>query len=267
MYLRITFMLLSIMISSCSRVDIAINWADTYLYYELKSQFDFSGVQNENTEKAADEFIASIKKEWLPIVAQQLRGIADRVESIPNDELKSYLRKESDGFGVHLKTLLMLAANQVPNLEKTITSKNWTYFKSKFEKKNSEILKDTVKNRMEENIELFMGPLSDSQSKLIQKWITDNPPNNLLRVENRRHIMSLLDAKLNPWSPEKWRQVVVEWAKNSDNFELTSYKEWRLKRISATLDLIEELFKSLSSKQKVILKKNLIDWSKKLSTS
>lgn len=249
---------------SCSRFDLAIKWADTLLYYELKSVFDFEGKQKKVVEGAADALIANLKMDWLPAIADRLGALSEKVNVSTEDEIRHILVSEVEFVNGHLKKLYALVAKEIPTLAKVITADNWAYFKNEFEDKNKEILTKDSKSKIIDNIERFLGPLSKQQKKLVEIWSEQNPSTPELRVQNRRHLIKEIDTKITPWSAETWSQVVLDWLKNIDTYNLPAYKDSLKKRTDSIVTLLVDVLKTMSDGQKKNLKNNLLEWQENL---
>lgn len=253
-------------LGSCSRVDLALNWADTFLYYELKGQFDFKGLQKDVTEKVADQFVADMKKDWIPQLADRLKILGDKIEIAKEDAFKKIFQDEALFLETHFKKIFVIGSAQVPAIAKTLTKENWTHFQRKFEEKNKEIISKEEKSKMLENLESFTGPLNKDQRQMVTQWLIENPNDNKLRVDNRKHVMNQLNQKIDPWSSTKWSEIVVAWATSPDDFQLAAYKEAVKKRTASMLGLFEKIVKSMTAKQKAEVKKNLHRWAERLSS-
>ena len=93
-----------LLLNACSRVDIALNWADTFLYYELKGELDFKGPQKKILEKSTDQFVIDAKKDWIPPLANRLKTLAENIETIPDNEIKNRFENEATFLNTHFKT-------------------------------------------------------------------------------------------------------------------------------------------------------------------
>lgn len=260
----LSVVILGLILNSCSRVDLAIKWADTFLYYELKSIFDFEGKQKAVVETATDDLVAEMKKDWLPAIADRFQALSEKVDLKNPEDIRGVLENEVAFITEHLKKMYLLVGNQVPAIARVIHGDNWTSFKDEFEEKNLEILDNKDKSKLEDNIERFLGDLSQTQQKLIRDWLKENPPNASLRVENRRHIIKEMDIKVTPWTSEKWSDVILTWLKDPEILNLPSYKSAIKKRTDSMILLLVDVLKSMSDEQRGTLKNNLLDWKEKI---
>jgi hypothetical protein len=264
-YLNVLILIfISISISSCSRVDLALKWADTFLYYELKSEFDFAGKQKPIVESVSNTVVAELKKDWLPTAAMRFKILSEKVDLKSKEDIKAVLESEVAFIQDHLKKMYAIAAGQVPNITKTITEENWTYFKEEFEEKNEDVLSEEPENKIQENLEAFLDSLTKEQKELIKVWTKENPSNVKLRVENRRHIMNQINAKVTPWSADKWNDAILAWIKDPQAMNLPAYETYLKKRTDSMIALLVEIFSTVTDKQRKNLKENLLDWHKKL---
>jgi hypothetical protein len=255
----------SISFCSCSRVDLALRWADTFLYYELKSVFDFGGKQKPIVESVSDSLVAEIKKDWLPIVSARFNTLSEKVDVKSKEEIKNILDSEVEFVQERLKKMYLIAAGQISALAKTVSEENWTYFKEEFEEKNEGILSEEPENKIQDILENFLGRLSKEQKELIKNWIKQNPSDLKLRVENRRHIITQINSKVAPWSADKWSEAILVWLKDPQAMNLPAYETYLKKRTESVVALLVDVLYIMSDEQRKDLKENLLDWHRKLS--
>ncbi|MFP5519426.1 MAG: hypothetical protein ACLGGX_05950 [Bdellovibrionia bacterium] len=69
-----SFLIIVILVlSACSRTDLALRFADDVLAYEINSQFDFVSSQKVVANKTSEEFVLELKKAMLPYLVQEIQ--------------------------------------------------------------------------------------------------------------------------------------------------------------------------------------------------
>src|SRR5688572_9100758 len=85
-HFKILLLLCVAMISSaCSRMDLAVKWADTYTLSKIDDHFDISAQQKKEIKKDVDHAVLQIRKEMFPAYSDYLLTIRKDLIETPRN--------------------------------------------------------------------------------------------------------------------------------------------------------------------------------------
>lgn len=189
-------LLSSFLLVSCSSLEFATSWADTYLDHQIDNYFDLDRGQDVFTSQALKDNIQKIRKDIYPLFAEELRRNADDLEkaaAVSADRIEDAQKRLQ---ALVMKTLALvepsaqefvdrLRAEQLKNFEKEFTKKN---DKIKKEADDKSIALSEQSDRMEGQLKYWMGSLTYEQRKLVKKFCEENPYPQKERLVNRQKV-------------------------------------------------------------------------------
>lgn len=189
-------------ICSCSRLDLAAKYADSYVAHRAGSFFDLNSEQKKTVKREVASEVSYTIKQEIPLLCQTL----SKTHSLTN----SYEIFE-DFKGSQIQRL----EPKVTEFISGLSDQQWAYFKNKLrielKEKFSEISKYQKKQQKSTNKHLqeALGGLSKSQQQLVDKFFEQNPYPRQAQLESWQQILQLSTDDNKQWiksyfkSPEK----------------------------------------------------------------
>lgn len=249
--------------SACARMDIAVNWADTFIAGRVDDYFDISSEQSKNLKKSLQGDFKKIKTEVLPQWIDSAKQLEKDVATNSLDEQKVHtafdlVMSNVEHFTSHFsKTAVDFIAST--------DGDQLSYFQKSFKEKNEDDLKDIRSKKYEKDqkkryfkyFEMFIGDLSKEQSALIEKHLQETPYPAELKIKNREHVFQVFMQKRT--QPEELKNFVAQFSQQPDAFNLPEYNE-AVKKYQVRLKfLLTQMLTTLSPEQKKELCDNLLE--------
>jgi hypothetical protein len=252
--------------TGCSRTDLALKFADTFVALEIKDQFDLSGKQKDKAEEISKNLIVDIKKEFLPLISAELLKISKEVDSLDPAQAKPYFSAKAETFRNIGIQFYPIVARRVPAFAEILTEKNWKAFKENCEEKNRQILSEKTQNsRTTDNLEFFIGSLTPEQEKFVDELIQRFPRNSSLRAQNRSHSLNEFEKMMGPFSSENFKKSSLHFLESPRKYQLKDNEEAWLAREKAIIDLLESIFKTMTPRQKIHFKEKCVELSEQFA--
>lgn len=251
-------------LTSCSRLDIAFHWADTFIASKVDDYFDISSGQSKALKKSLQQDFAKIKAQVLP---QWIEG----ARQLENDVATENIRKD------HIAPLFGMVMSQVQRFTayfadtavdfiSTTDSKQLAYFSKVFHEKMYEDLK-LVHNPQKQHKEyqekyykyfgMFLGSLTREQKNLIERHIVESPFPSELKMKNKEWIFQQFQKEST--SQEKIRDFVRDLSNHPEKYDLPEYQD-AFKRYQEHLqNLVIQVLQTLTPEQKKELRDNLLE--------
>lgn len=229
---------------SCSRLSLAVRWADTVIVEAVDSRFDLSSEQKKEFRVEVENSLSQIKKEKFPLWADRLDAWANSIEKEKISEATSknmwnYLQAEFRDLAKYAEPPMMKLIDQIND--------------ANFEANKSNALEELVKNRKKLNssdqiaadtkkkfmawIEFWHDSPTEEQEKKLNEFLKQHPfPAEASWSHREAQLIKFYDLKkdraaLKSWvkdslyNPEKLRPVeyqnaILEWQKNLQGFIL-----------------------------------------------
>lgn len=175
-----TFLSFALLFSliGCSRLDLAVNLANSYLTNKADNYFDLTGDQKKWLKTALDKNIAIIKKTILPQLAAELIKTADVINGQrifdTSMVLSSYERLEN-----LMYEALRVASSDAVTFASKLAPGQINVFQKEFDAKVAELKEKPEKKsyeKIKKQFDSWMGGLSSSQKKELKQFIEKNPP-------------------------------------------------------------------------------------------
>lgn len=189
---RLLWGLSFLLLVSCSRLDIAVRWADDYLLHEVDSYLDLTGDQSKDYQQKLQQDIQRLKKENFPLMAAYLRRLAEHVEKRPL-ELKDIENYSSEGKKIFNQGMQQFKDTATYIISKTPDSR-LERFNQKFAKKIEDQKKDIDSlqkqkkkslKRYEKWFKEWLGGLRGPQEPALEAHLLAFPYPWDLQIKNR----------------------------------------------------------------------------------
>jgi hypothetical protein len=255
---------LVLMLSGCSRLDMAVNWADSYITSLVDDYFDLTSKQNKQLKESLNADIEKIRQEQFPSWAAILRRMDQELSknSISEQIVKKYFievlelgRKLPSYFeDTALIFAESLSKEQMNYFDEEIEKKNT---KDEKKLKNQETALDENRKKYQRAIEMWTGSLNRAQELVLEKHLKDHKFPLREQIKNKKELQkkfreareSVIDLKkfIKSYYVDNNRIVDADYGK-----ALTAYQ-------ADLQTYLFQLVKSLSEKQKKIFSENLIE--------
>lgn len=251
-------------LTSCSRLDVALSWADTYIAAKVDDYFNLSSRQNKELKQALRTNIRQIRKSKFPEWAQTLRQIAREIHDHPLNEavVDKYFRQillVTDSLqpaftetAVHF--IGEARPEQLEHFERTVHQKN---IEDEKKIQNSQKARDENRKKYLRGIELWIDSLSKEQDQLLNRHLNENPFPARALIKNRNQVLEKFSASKK--SPEALKDFVRSYYTDKNQYADPEYRE-ALRNYQTNLEKFTyQLLKSLNEKQKKSLCDNLME--------
>jgi hypothetical protein len=244
--------------TGCSRADLALRYADQFMAWELKDQFGFNGSQKQKIDELSKQTLVYLKRDFLPELISELKSVksdflAKDWRQISPEEGARFLNEKRLKFKSLGQKSLKIIAQKSPEFAALTNEKNWKTFVKSFNEKNREILKSKPKSRFPELVDRFLGDLSKEQEELIKAHESDLKPDPALRIKNRETTLSRFNELLTPYSSEAFSQALFDFFTHTEKWNDNLALQAQEIRHEKQMQILAQVLKLISSKQKKIL--------------
>lgn len=188
--LAVLFLILC-MTLSCSRLDMAVSLANSYVTNKADDFFDLTSEQRKWLKQALGHDIMMVKKTIFPQLAAEMFKVADTLNSQKtfdyNTVILSYNRLEglfNDGLRIFSLTAVGFVDRLMPvQIE---------HFQKQADKKFSDMKEDAQKksyNKIKKQFDSWMGGMNSKQKKELKTFVEKNPAPIKESVYNRQNLV------------------------------------------------------------------------------
>jgi hypothetical protein len=261
MIIKIIFSILIIFsLSSCTRLDFAMRWADRLILWELDDWLDLSSSEKDNLRPEIVELISNAKKNEFPKLADFLDKVSLGLEAKINqpltvEQVNDWANEGREGF----KRATRLTQDMVLKFSDQMTYKQDQAFLKQFTKKTEEHkrnLKDRnkyEKERVVRSFRFWIEDITDEQIDLLRAWAIANYSPLELQIADREKIAPEF-FKMDKPKRRVWLTQVFENYESVRSAELN--QKWQEYAVKYRV-LIVDFWSKLSEKQKLRLIKLL----------
>lgn len=267
-----TFLLLMILFS-CSRIDLAANWADTYITNQLDKYFDINSIQSQFVKKNLKEDIKSIKRIIFPRAADELEKVFKET-----NEIRTYNREL---IVAHEKTMKAIFYDALKIFERSavgfatqLNAGQLQAFKKEFNEKTDDIrkiLNDPTESRdkryekIRKFIESWIGNLNNDQKKDLRNFCQLNLFPYREQIINREKLSNGFYEVFNDL--DKRKLYVSELFLNYESMRDTLYTQVITDDQDKMIDMIVKIANKMTEDQRNHLRSTLKDRIKQLRDS
>lgn len=249
-------------VPSCTRLEVAMNWADTFAISAVTDYFELSSSQKSQAKAEFNATLHEIQKNDFPLLAEVLERAANRVEKSELEATQIF------SFYSEAEEIVKRAYQKFePQAQKIVDNQaqsNFALFDKEFAKKVAHdredaekpetLLKNTVKkfNRWIDNTIEF---LTDSQDTQMRDMLKTQPAPVALQINSRESVYEKFKSVRSSEKDrhELIRKIFYDWESLQSSDYLKARKEYHERIKSWTVGL----YKNLNDKQKKNLIKNL----------
>ncbi|MCG7988387.1 MAG: MICOS complex subunit MIC60 [Candidatus Thiodiazotropha weberae] len=260
-------LLLALLLSACSRIQLAYNNLDWLLPHYLSSYMPLSDNQDSLLEAGVENFLHWHCSTQVTNYAHLLREVDRRFRSDDlirtelitfNDRVQQawtgILQQGSPALGV---ILLTADETQIRELFKGFEERNSEWLEE-FEATSDEELRDDYRERMSKELQRWFGELDERQEQLLVVWSRRFQPLGLQGLEVRRRWQSRLQEIMNARNdPEAFQREFAELLTNPGTLRTPVYQQRLDHNRDVTIDMLYTIALQLSDAQKHHLKRQV----------
>jgi hypothetical protein len=183
--------ILIILASSCSRLDIAVELASTYIVKKGNDYFDLTSSQSKWLRARFNTDFNKVKKTIFPQIAAELLKNADMISV-----QKNFHEVMVDSAFVRVKNLfyegLRVFTVSAVAFSDQLTPAQVSYFQKEFDKKNADLKEDSSQKnsykKMKKNFDSWLGSMTSDQKTALEKFTTTYPDPINEKIEHRKNL-------------------------------------------------------------------------------
>jgi hypothetical protein len=260
--------LLALLLSACSRIQLAYNNLDWLLPHYLRSYMPLSDNQDSLLEAGVDNFLHWHCSTQVANYAQLLREVDRRFRSddLTWTELETFndsvqqawtgiLQQASPALGV---ILLTADEAQIKELFEGFEERNSEWLEE-FKATSDEELRDDYRDRMSKELQRWFGELDERQEQRLVVWSRQFQPLGLQGLEVRQRWQSRLQEIMKNArnDPEAFQRKFAELLINPDTLRTPLYQQRLDHNRNVTIDMLYSIVQQLSDAQKYQLKRQV----------
>lgn len=257
-------MVLICIVTSCSRLDLAVNLANSYVTNKADDFFDLTGEQSKWLKQALAKDIEKVKKSIFPQLAAEMHKISQTISSQKTFDsmtvLNSYRRLEGlfyDG--------LRLFSNSAVNFVDKLSPAQINFFQKAADKKFTEMKEDPEKKsytKMKKQFESWAGGMNSAQKKDLKNFVDNNPPPIKEVIYNRQHLVHEFVRSY----PDKVarKNYVQKLFTNYDSLQDPSYKKIVVEKHNRVAAFVTHFLNKISDDQRRTIVETIRDRANQL---
>ena len=253
---------LSFLLTSCTKLDLMVGWADTFIMSSITDYFDLNSDDKAKVKTELKSVLQQIQKQDFPAYAEHLGKLADVIEKNELNptfvakylgELESLIFKSGQRFEPFAQNLVsMQAKTNFEEFDEKFASRQ----KENFEKAESvkKLAKESRKkmNRwVNETVEF----LTEEQERSYNELLLNHPVPMRLLLESRQSVFEKF--KIARAQPETRQKFIQTFFYNWESLQTPVYLEARKAQRERHLKFLIQLASDLNPKQKQNFVKNL----------
>lgn len=235
---------LLIVLASCSRLSVAVRWADTFIVQAVDSKFDLNSQQKKEFSVEVQRALASVRKDRFPIWAETLEKWAASIQKSGLNETLSF--EMWDFVFAEARGLMKFAEGPAFKLIDLVTEKNLgAYQKSSLkeiaearEKLHQSQVDQRIKEQIKEQkakiipwIEYWHDTVTKNQEQNLEEFLRQNPfPAEMAFQHREVQLEKLGRIQSDKAAQKKW---INEYLLNPEMARTQSYakglSDWQLK--------------------------------------
>lgn len=247
--------------TGCSRMDLALRWADTFVMHSVTDYFELTSAQKDHAREEFNKALKEVRREDFAKLAAHLRSVADLSEKnqLHKENIETALKELRVGF-------LTAGRRFEPMAQKVVTDQvasDFKYFDQEFQKKYAKDLKraqdpaqarSKLKGRSEDMIDESIEFLTSEQKEWIKDWQTQITPPEIQQIESRKFVFEKfkLVREFEPTRTAFVHQFFTNWESLQSAPYLAAREEYQRK----ILELTVRIGTTLNEKQRKNLSEN-----------
>ncbi|MET0068034.1 MAG: DUF6279 family lipoprotein [Candidatus Thiodiazotropha sp.] len=260
-------LLLALLLSACSRIQLAYNNLDWLLPQYLGSYMPLSDDQDSMLDARVENFLRWHCSTQVTDYAQLLRDVDRRFRSddLNRSELVTFNERVQQAWAGIMQQgspaigdiLLTADETQIRELFEGFEETNSEWLEE-FEATSDEALRDDYRERMDKELQRWFGELNEGQAQVLVVWSRQFQPLGLEGLEVRKRWQSRLREIVNSRDdPETFQRDLAELLTNPRTLRTPDYQQRLDHNRDVTIDMIYQIVQQLSDEQKHELKRQV----------
>lgn len=249
-------------LSGCSRLDIVMRWADTFVMSSVTDYFELTSEQDDLAREEFKSALKDVQKKDFPAFVERLREFAEQVEKkdLTDTKMDQFLASVDKSLKVSLARFEPMAQKLVADQVKTDFKMFDKEFSRKLEK-DMKKAKDPAEQleKARKNVERFVketvGQLRPEQEIEIQAFIKAEPFPAILQVESRQFTFDKFREIRK--EAKKREEYVHKYFTDWDSLQTPEYRKARDISLGKYRGWIKKVLGSLDDKQRAHLVESL----------
>jgi len=256
---------------ACSRLDIALSWADTFIVSQVDDYFDITSSQKKELKESLKKDIAKVRKEQFDVWATEMRKFEKNLRegTLTAGAFHSYFEKTINTS----RTIQPYFTDSAVKFISSATSQQLEHFERTLRKKNiddEKKIQSGKKTRDESRkkylrwVDMWIGSLSKEQEELLNQHLTNHPFPAAALLKNKKYVLEkFTEARKSPEGLKNFvRSYYSDKYKHADPEYLSALTSYQ----TGLEKFMFELLQTLSEKQKKHLSENLTSKASSLVT-
>ncbi|MBX3034062.1 MAG: hypothetical protein KF865_09060 [Bdellovibrionaceae bacterium] len=250
---KLLVLALLLMTAACSRLDVGVRFADTYMMYEADRFFDLTSAQDKELKPDVKTLVADVRREDFPKLANFMEKIATSLKAKNPDraQMDLWFQEGREMFREALSRLEPLALKvasfaderQERHFAETFR-KETDKLRGKYSTPEKALRQD--RKRAERWLDFFAVDLNREQEKGLKEFLSAHPTPVNLQTNSREKFLAEFLATPKTARPE-W---IHRFYRDPDRFRTEDSERARLHREEALKDYLVKLWASLNHKQR-----------------
>ena len=258
------FFIVFCVVTSCSRLDLAVNLANTYVANKVDDFFDLTGEQSKWLKQALVRDIDKVKKTIFPQLAAEMFKISQTINTQKSFDTGSVLNSYNRLEGLFYDGLRVFSSSAVAFVDK-LSPAQVDYFQKEADKKFSEMKEDPNKksyNKIKKQFDSWAGGMDSKQKKELKVFVDRNPPPIKESIYNRQ---SLVHEFVRSYPDKVARRKYVEKLfTNYDSMLDPSYKKVLVEKHNKVAAFVTNILNKMDEDQKKTLAETIRDRANQL---
>jgi len=256
-------MLLILVLAGCSSVKLGYRFMDNAIRWKINDYVSLNAQQSGVLTRGINDFHRWHQATQLSKYASfmQRKAIQFEAETLTSDDFSKIYDEAFAMASVSLDRLMPVITDMLLSL----SPEQVQLTLNKMEKESAKDLKEDFgitpaqrllkrQNKMIKRLVKWTGRLNKAQLAIIAGWAKTMPVDEGLRVARQEKFTSGLTKQLNDRSnPERFKRSILAQVKTPERFSSAQYNQSYAKRKQLTLELMSDLFNSLTAPQKAQL--------------
>jgi hypothetical protein len=249
---------------SCSRLDLAVNLANSYITNKTDDFFDLSGEQRKWFKKSIAKDIDKVKKTIFPQLATEMLQISQTINNQKSFDTATVLNSYDRLVNLFYDGLRIFTSTAVGLADK-LALEQMVYFQKEADKKFSEMKEDPNKKsytKIKKHFDSWAGGMNSEQKKELKVFVDKNPPPINEAVYSRQN---LVHEFLRSYPDKLARKKFVEkFFTNYDSMLDSNYKKVLAEKHNRVAAFVTNLLNKMPEDQRQTLVETIRDRANQL---
>lgn len=260
-------------IFACTRIELATNWADTYITRQIDHYFDINSIQSHFIKNSLKVDIQNIRTKIYPRIADEFSKIQKEVDDNEKFNLEMINAHEVELRNIFYSALGIFE-NSAVSFSAQLTPDQLAAFNKEFQKQTTELRKDVKDeteakdkrfDKVKKQLEGWIGSLSRDQKKDLKAFCEQNVFPLKEQILNREKLAAGFNENFSDL--EKRKKYVSDLFLNYESLRESNYARVVIEDQNKLFTFIAQFLNRLTPDQRKNLHDNLLDRIEQLRNS